>query len=838
MSTMSLSAKRNSAASEAGVGLAVQSFLILWTLHICFCLNTETQAINDPRIKEIWDGWNYVFVILLLVWLGLFGRLKIRELIFTAVMAVLIVPVMRESGKELDMSIFFLLTVCAFRIPEERLLKTHLMAVFLITALTLILYACGIYTYEYVGRSGTASGVRRLYLGFNYTTTLPNHFFHAALMWYMMRPRKIRLPETAVILAVNQLLFVLTDTKAVWAMMILFVVLMWFIRVVPGICRTFLAKGLSVWFMTGLALLMVFLSLHAASWPAIDRILNDRLSHASTAFELYGIRLFGSPVEWVTGRYGIERLTHDYFFVDSSYSNVLVSFGIIMFVYLLAGFAFYGKCKWEEQNYSACIALLLLGIHSFTDPQLFNLRYNPLIVLLGVYWIRGCRIRKGYSVMSKDQVPTEREISFGLLMLRIARRWKMILLAGLLAAIICGGVNVYSVSRKAGNGSERESDEKLSAYQKKRDALDHEIASLEQDILEKQEYLDQSIYANLNEYDLYEGSEALYISGPDAATSDQLASFYLNTLSGGIDWSGFREFGDVRDTYLNELLFAEKEGSTVRYSVLYSDEQGAAALLDYVTEQLSAAFGEAEQNFGTHKAEFLGRKVSGNVKADYEDRPYTRVYDIQELNMTVKALQAMREDLKKPASAPSRSSALKAAVKNAVAAFILAAVLISILIGIHLIAKGVFLAPSDPVRTFGIPLLAVINTGSGDAVQKKLENLDPDVKSFAGSKDPYGPTAELIACCAAEKKPVALIGDVSEERFAAAAENLERADNRIRCRILQNANADPAHLQDLRSCCAAVLLAETEKSGVRSSGADIQAASLRDVPVIGCIVYN
>ena len=29
---------------------------------------------------------------------------------------------------------------------------------------------------------------------------------------------------------------------------------------------------------------------------------------------------------------------------------------------------------------------------------------------------------------------------------------------------------------------------------------------LEQDILEKQEYLDQSIYANLNEYDLYEGS--------------------------------------------------------------------------------------------------------------------------------------------------------------------------------------------------------------------------------------------------------------------------------------------------------------------------------------------
>ena len=837
MSAMCISPKYPSRSSAVRRGVAGQSFLFLWTIHICFCLLTETQAINYRLIEMLWDGWNYVFALMLLIWLVLFGRLELRELFFSVCMAAMILPIMRGSGKELDLAIFFLLTVCAFRIQEERLLKTHLAAVFLITALTIILYVLGIYTYEYIGRSGTASGVRRLYLGFNYTTTLPNHFFHATLIWFMMKSRKIRITETAVILAVNQLLFMLTDTKAVWAMMILFVALMWFIRVVPGICRTFLARGLSIWFMTGLALLMIFLSLNASSWPAVDRILNERLTHASQAFNIYGIRLFGAPVEWVTGRYGIERLTHDYFFVDSSYSNVLVSFGVIMFIYLLTGFAFYGKSKWEEKNYSACIALLLLGIHSFTDPQLFNLRYNPLTILLGVYWIRGCRIRKGYSMMSEDRVPMEREISFGAMVLRIARRWKMILFAGLLAAVICGGLKAYSVSRRSENVGGTETNEKLSVYQKKKEALEREIASVEQDILEKQEYLDHSIYANLNDYDLYEGSEALYISSSDPALSDQLSSYYLNSLSGGIDWSGFREFGDVRDSYLNELLFAEKDGKTVRYCVLYSDEQGASALLDYVTEKLMEASAQAEQSFGTHKVVFSGRKVSGNVKAGYEDRPYTRIYDIQELNMTMKALQAMREDLKKP-SVPKGNSAFKSTLKTAVVAFFLAVVLVSVLVGIWLIAKDVFLAPSDPVRIFGIPLLAVINDGSGDALQKKLGNLDPDVKAFSGLKDPYGPTAELIACCTAEKKPVALIGDVSEERFTVAAERLERADTRIRCRILPNVSTDPAALQELRSCCAAVLLSETEKSRFRMSGEEIQAASLREVPVLGCIVFS
>ena len=37
----------------------------------------------------------------------------------------------------------------------------------------------------------------------------------------------------------------------------------------------------------------------------------------------------------------------------------------------------------EEQKYILCIVLIMLAVHSFSDPQLFDLKYDPFLILIG-----------------------------------------------------------------------------------------------------------------------------------------------------------------------------------------------------------------------------------------------------------------------------------------------------------------------------------------------------------------------------------------------------------------------------------------------------------------------
>ena len=116
-------------------------------------------------------------------------------------------------------------------------------------------------------------------------------------------------------------------------------------------------------------------------YVAANVALSNRPYFGKIAIETYGISLFGQPITWFTGIDGTKVSGMDYFYVDSSYLQVLLKYGIIMLFVLCAAMMAVQCYNVLTRNIYMCLGCSLFLIHCITDPQLLSFRYNPFIIV-------------------------------------------------------------------------------------------------------------------------------------------------------------------------------------------------------------------------------------------------------------------------------------------------------------------------------------------------------------------------------------------------------------------------------------------------------------------------
>lgn len=279
--------------------------------------------------------------------------------------------------------IFLLLIFCvgSVNVSSDKILRVFYIICFSIVFSVVLLALLGVI---YDDTRGVMSAVRkRHYLGFLYTTFPPNYFFHAVLAYFSFRERKITLLNTSLVLLVNYFLYELTDTRAVYYEVILLLAVLWIIRFNPRILKPKGIRYLALVYFGLLVFLSFYLPInyspHNAVMRELDDLLTSRLYLGNLAISRYGIPLFGRKVTWVTGRLGIER-TKDLFFVDSSYLQLALTRGVFILAFFVIAFALYLVTLHKQRKYNCFIAVALLLLHSFSDPQLPQLNYNPFIM--------------------------------------------------------------------------------------------------------------------------------------------------------------------------------------------------------------------------------------------------------------------------------------------------------------------------------------------------------------------------------------------------------------------------------------------------------------------------
>lgn len=265
-------------------------------------------------------------------------------------------------------------------INSETLIKTAFCAIVSMMIITVVSSLIGILPLEY-----TVSSDRMRYsMGFLYTTYLANYFFHALLMWLFIKKKCPNIVETLVILLINYTIYWLTVTRAVYYETIILMICCWIVRFIKKNIDESKLRFVFIGSYIVCAIFAIVIQINYDSnsmWMAfLNIILSYRLSLGHNAYSRYGISLFGQQVDWATyNRTGSTA----YFYVDSSYLNIAINYGIIWLIVLLVCFTFLMKRYVKEKKIYRCLALLLLAIHSISDPQLYSLVCNPFLFLIG-----------------------------------------------------------------------------------------------------------------------------------------------------------------------------------------------------------------------------------------------------------------------------------------------------------------------------------------------------------------------------------------------------------------------------------------------------------------------
>lgn len=221
--------------------------------------------------------------------------------------------------------------------------------------------------------------------GYFYVSFGANYLFHLTLVYLYIRLSKIKFWEILSLGLLNYYFYINTDTKSAFYSAILSLVLVYLFKnktLSPKLLSIMGRFVLTVGILLPIAL-TYFYNGSSKFFHTLNIFLTGRLSLGHKAWSLFGVHLFGQRIDWALQQ-SATSVFDDYLYVDSSFVNILLHYGVILLIVIW--FSYYQLIKREYFNTIEMLVFVVLIIHSMFDPQFFELMYNPLLLLIGVSW--------------------------------------------------------------------------------------------------------------------------------------------------------------------------------------------------------------------------------------------------------------------------------------------------------------------------------------------------------------------------------------------------------------------------------------------------------------------
>ena len=304
-----------------------------------------------------------------------------------SILLIICAAVTLSVGKQDNFLILLLFIILSYEIDSDKILKLFSTTVFAMVLLVAFSSILGVIDN---GQLSSFSSGDKISLGFYYTTFASNFFFHAVLAYVAYRKDKLNYKEMSVLLICNYILFSATKTRAVFYLtnaLLVIVTVLKIIHFTPNMTKripNFILKY-SIPICAVITVLgQLYYNQHTTSriMGMLNLLVSNRLALAKMGIQRYGISLFGTIVEWKTFTSGNLFNLSEYFYIDSSYIQISMIYGVAVLILLCIGFAVLGRRAVEEKNLWLSIAILFLAVHSMTDPQLISLKYNPFLILI------------------------------------------------------------------------------------------------------------------------------------------------------------------------------------------------------------------------------------------------------------------------------------------------------------------------------------------------------------------------------------------------------------------------------------------------------------------------
>lgn len=277
---------------------------------------------------------------------------------------------------------FALLVIGAKDISFKRIIKTHLYTLTFLLLVTVGASLVGwIENVTYVLDNGQV----RYAFGMTYPTNFAAYIFYIVLYYWYSRGEKLKYVEMGVVGLLGLFVLIFCNARCSFVCFIFTVLAM--------CCYKLNLKNFALSVVLSFSTIIsaafwVFITLIYDSGNVylekINRLLSNRLKQGKKGIDIYGFRLWGRAIS-MNGN-GEGEVASKYFFLDSSYMQFAIIYGLVIFGLILLAFWMIGCHARQSGEWILLWILALISVHSMLEQHMLEISNSSFILALFAEW--------------------------------------------------------------------------------------------------------------------------------------------------------------------------------------------------------------------------------------------------------------------------------------------------------------------------------------------------------------------------------------------------------------------------------------------------------------------
>ena len=460
----------------------------------------------------------------------------------------------------------------------------------------------------------------------------------------------------------------------------------------------------------------------------------------------------------------------------------------------------------------------------------------------------------------------EQEVDLKDLILAILRRWRSIIVVGILMAVVMGGYAAVSGSR-AGEGESEDGqqtyEDALALYESEKTGLEMEIENLEMTLEGLSAYQENSLLMKISPYNKPVASAEVYIDAADSQVMRSLAKAYTAVLKNENTLEKLYQILPLEDQYLLELFSVDSylqgmvtveyaaDSSTVT-STYYGedinmlsikatagDQETAGLLLEALLGEMESSEGKLAASIGPHTLNVVDEGISAVVDMELAKKQQDNRDSRSQLTTALENSQTAYDELEEPAVPSAGGVSMGRVLKYVVLGGAVGVFLMAFAYCVVYLMSDKIHSEKDLKSRFGIKILGVM---PGSGVGKHTFFIDQwlyrlEGRNCSGQMEPaYDLAAANLKNYAGEAKNLLLTGTVGEEQMKELAQSLSRRLPGFVLTVGKNMAEDVDTRKKLPDCDGVILVEKAEASRAGAVQQEIEMIGNVGKEIVGAVV--
>ena len=458
-----------------------------------------------------------------------------------------------------------------------------------------------------------------------------------------------------------------------------------------------------------------------------------------------------------------------------------------------------------------------------------------------------------------DNQTYEQEIDLKDLMFVVLHRWRGIILAAIIFAVLLGGYKLASASFSTGSEvtvEEQQNDyaDEMKLYESTRALYEQDIERLKMSIESLEEYYKNSLLMHISPYNMTVASADVFVVKDEAAVQEGAAgiSFSLSDRADAVlkayetvakQAEGIQTVGGepADPRYVQELIKTDVdyESNLLTITVFGENADNAEEVLAAVLKNVEAGETEIQDALGSHTRYVVRRDPAIITDTELASARQDFSSSITNLQNSLTEKETALEELEPPAEGTAApASGLRDGIKYGILGAVLGAFVAVFGICVVFLMSDKLHSAKDIKNRFGLKILAVFSKPARKGV---LSGIDSWLDRMEGNMmrrpaDVYELMAVNVKNYMEAGREILVIGSVSGEKLEEVAAELRKRIPGADILAGHDMGSSVETLKMLPEAGQIVLVEEREQSKCEDIQSQLEIIRSLDKTVVGCVV--